>query len=186
MRLKLMRKPDPFDIALWGLFVAAVVGGIYYLQLVAMRGQLRIMNRSERAYVSVDAAEFRNYETDLPIAVLKVSNQGHSPATNLRHQVQGALCQYPAPPKSSDPLIDEGDIQNDGSLFNGSPNYFPARIHLKEGDRDLIKTSRRMCIWGSVTYDTLEITHRTQFCFIYGGDILPDLAEHCPYHNESD
>jgi hypothetical protein len=40
---KIIRKPDPFDVALWGLIVTVIIAAIYFLQLRSMQQQGRSM-----------------------------------------------------------------------------------------------------------------------------------------------
>jgi hypothetical protein len=149
-----------------------------------MCAQLDQSRYTERAYVAVKATGIRNAHTDLPITIFEVSNQGRSPALRVKHGVYSALCNYPIPEHAT--LGDDPQpTEQDGSLFPGSPQNFFARAHLLPGDQDLMKQDSRLCSYGVVEYETLGKTHHTQFCFVYGG-ILPDFAEHCPVHNDSD
>lgn len=67
--LGIIRKPDPFDVANYGLLVAFAAALIYYLQLDTMRRQLSLMEADMRPYVGLD----------------KIVPQGVNPANN--HEV---------------------------------------------------------------------------------------------------
>src|SRR2546425_221694 len=69
-------------------------------QATTTNGQLTVFRSTERAYVSVKGIELRDAQTNLPIGIFSVSNQGHPPATKMRHQLQMALCRYPLPPNA--------------------------------------------------------------------------------------
>jgi hypothetical protein len=57
MKWRTTRKPDPFDVALYGLIVAAAVAVIYLLQLRVMDGQLDEMRQDQRAWVGAGSGK---------------------------------------------------------------------------------------------------------------------------------
>jgi hypothetical protein len=88
-----MRKPDAFDVALYGLIIAFIGGGIYFLQLRVMQNQLEAMNAQlglERPWVGpvggsplhFDATTKRFLGIDW-----RYQNGGRSPALHTRASV---------------------------------------------------------------------------------------------------
>lgn len=178
MKRKTFIKPDPFELALWGLVVAAVVGLIYFLQLRAMQRQnvisLKALESQERAWVSFSANLTPVYIWDPndPTKILRYSfgvpmkNSGTTVPMNLKGQAFAKIWPNPLP----DNTFDFQDLQNGIPLEIGPQDQITYRTNdnVTVDDLEKVRAGQHLYIYGWATYnDIFDDTpqHITKFCF---------------------
>jgi hypothetical protein len=110
-QMEIFRKPDPFDLALWGLVLTAIIAAIYFFQLGTMQDQLAEARKAteiqQRPWLSVDIMPVKGIQffNDRAIAHLKLSikNVGHSIAKSVHvtAMMYAMQPQYPAWPEAA-------------------------------------------------------------------------------------
>lgn len=206
--MKSIRKPDPFDVALWGLVIAVGVGVIYYFQLLAMRDsitqQVHTIRVDQRAWVGLRTQLTDNPRLDLPpdnqeLSIpIQVSNTGKTPAKDVKVII---INTYLRPiterqdfPKGPGYALEIGY----GIMMPNSPPQIVQITPTQEGKKVTMSPELRKVIldgtkyfdvYGWLTYeDFFHKRHRTDFCFFFSGDAgrVSKPAEDCVNHNQMD
>jgi len=168
-----MRKPDPFDLALYGLIITVFVAFIYWFQLRSMQDSVeparRNMQIDQRAWLGVTevavAPQLREGVMFNPTAY--AANSGKTPALNVT-QIAGWKkvpageqidCAYEV---STSKPINEGVIQPNAKR-ELSPAFSGALS--KEVADELTSGRFRFYMFGKITYDDIfRSRHETTFC----------------------
>jgi len=215
MKLNVIRKPDPFDLALLGLAVtfgvAIITFGvaiIYYFQLQSMQKSVDLARRSmqleQRAWLYANVPNvFPLNGPDIP-ATLPVSNIGKTVATNIIGHVIGTTFN-----KGEHPALDQYGLGHAhtniymGALYPGTPGWpIPLKI-VKYGDKageqpttavpdpDLTRRIQQretfIILFGELRYcDIFGVPHWVKFCNGSGDALGFEGIKECIYYNRAD
>jgi hypothetical protein len=103
MNARSFRKPDAFDLALYGLILAAIAGVIYYLQLKTMQSQLdlaeRQMRQDQRPWVTITSRHGPIEEDGGLQDVLTLNDTGKTPAKDINIDADIEIVPHAASPR---------------------------------------------------------------------------------------
>jgi hypothetical protein len=176
----------------WLAFAAAAIyAGFAHQQVTAMNQTNRQTHDAlvvtERAYVMVRGQSDRVEDLQpgkIPHTTLAINNTGHTPAYHLTAVDVLEIVAWPLPPTAHFKTFVS---KKETTVFSGAPLGLPLNtkeILSQDAFDNLQANVWRPCAWGTITYETFDTWHYTNFCLCYDPKGTP--PEYCPYHNDAD
>ena len=175
---KIIRKPDPFDVALWGLLITFVIAVIYFFQLRSMQESVdlarKAMKIEQRPWIRVTVTP-REIRASAPIgAIVHLVDNGKTPAKGV---VRGDLVveklkngeepnlDYPFPHvQFTTGMIVPNDAPQDVPVYRLRTPHETEPLTASELD-DFNHSKIYFIVYGSVYYrDFFGTEHWTKFC----------------------
>jgi hypothetical protein len=132
MKHRFIRKPDPFDLALWGFFVGLVVAGIYYLQLRSMQDSVDLARKAlqidQRAWLKPTIPNYFPFTGASIPADVQITNIGKTVATNVTGKIVGTVLKKGATPRFNEYNVCYMNLNAGAVWLNEAP---PLIAHLK-------------------------------------------------------
>jgi hypothetical protein len=204
--MKTISRPDPFDVALWGLIITAIIALIYYEQLRSMQDQLTVTKeqskQEERAWL-IPTYDKANLAGGQPITqVFHYTNRGKTPANNIRaqflmvmvHDNDHPLFDYPANMVArSDVSVLFQDLQEHIGIALYVPDKYPQKaifsgdIHDQFVNGDII-----FMTYGEIRYYDIfadDQEHWVHYCtmtFTTVHNTTPPVAKYCDEYTKTD
>jgi hypothetical protein len=179
--------------AIFDLMLVAFTGGLWWTSCNQWHAMLTnnkqtqtALEVTERAYIVVKSVSDQIDDLQpgkIPHTTLAINNTGHTPAYHLAVVDVLEIVSWPLPATAHFKTFVS---KNENTVFSGAPLGLPVNTNemLSQKAFDNIQANVwRPCAWGTVTYETFDRWHYTNFCLCYGPKGVP--AEYCPYHNDA-
>jgi hypothetical protein len=168
------RKPDPFDLALWGLVITAVIASIYYFQLLSMQDSVELSRKSmqidQRAWLTLEMAD-DGIVADPSSVKMCLKNIGKTPAKTIDIDVVVEIVRTGNAPRFDYTLPHQQ--MRIGVLF---PNQtVPITAQLAE--KDWIQAGSRKFAQGRPMNDIerTQLSSKTAYAVTYGTTVYWDM-----------
>jgi hypothetical protein len=201
-----LTKPDPFDIALWGLIITAIIAVIYFLQLRSMQGQLTItkeQSKQERRAWLVPTYDKASLLDGLPIfQVFHYTNKGKTPARYIHarflmkivHDGDNPVFDYPERVIArNDVNVLFPDLQEHIGIWLYVPDKYPQKlIFADEIKRQYLEGAIMFMTYGEIRYYDIftdDQEHWVHYCtmtFATEHLVTPPVADKCREYTDID
>jgi hypothetical protein len=208
VKLKDIDKPDPFDVALYGLVIAVIVGMIYYLQLRSIQDSVELgrktMQIDQRAWLYPSIPNYFSFTGQTIPATVQLSNIGKTVAANVTGYVVATTFN-----KGESPIFDKygvgyaHNVVDAGAIYpTEKPLDVPLQI-VKYGarvqdqptpivpDADFVRRFNDkqafIILFGRIDYcDVFGVKHWVKFCNGSGGALTSEGIKQCINYNRAD
>ena len=208
MPSRIIRKPDPFDVALYGLLVAVGVAVIYYLQLRSMQGSIdlsrKTMQLDQRPWLYPNVPNFFPLNGQNIPATIHVSNVGKTVATSITGHAVGTVLK-----KGDTPALDQYGLGHAhtniymGAIYPGQGPLDVPLVIVKYGEqagetpqpvvptpelaRQINANEAFIILFGEIRYcDVFGARHWVKFCNGSGNALSFSGIKECIYYNRAD
>lgn len=187
---------------MWIAFFTLVLAAIAAYQFIILRGQLNVMHKDLRAWISVEQKVNQASATvDAPLAtVLIYKNTGKTPASPIAGNFYIEIVPNGEAPHFGATAPVAHNAFFSGMLLPNSPQeIIVTRMRFKSGGQTeavpfteteknaIVRGDAWFAIHGDISYrDTFQIAHWIKFCFWGGGAPIVYGAQYCTAYNSID